>query len=106
MIEPPSRITRWFSFCVKVTENFHGNLIHIYIHCFHISTKQSTYSVKPKDVAYFSEVVVTTSKLFKLEKIDSLLTLVIPVMIPLSIYGLVLKAELNKLLAKDKLMTG
>ena len=36
-------------------------------------------SVNPKAVAYLSEVVVTTVRLFKSEKMDSLLTLVIPV---------------------------
>ena len=36
-------------------------------------------AVKPKQFAYFPEVVVTTSRLFKSEKMDSLLILVIPV---------------------------
>ena len=38
-------------------------------------------SVNPKQSAYGSEVVVITTKLFKSEKIDSLLILVIPVRI-------------------------
>ena len=45
---------------------------------------RKTSSVKPKDVAYSSEVVVTTFRLFKSEKMDSLLILVMPVMIPQS----------------------
>ena len=49
----------------------------------------------------FFEVVVTTAKLFKSEKIDSLLTLVIPVITARSKYGFVLNIELNKLLVKD-----
>ena len=48
-----------------------------------------------------SDVVVTTSGLLRSENIDSLLTLVIPVIIPLSRYGLVLNVELNILLVKD-----
>ena len=43
--------------------------------------------VKPKESVYLSEVVVTTSRLFRSEKMDSLLILVIPVMIALSKYG-------------------
>ena len=57
-------------------------------------------SVNPNAVAYLSEVVVTTSRLFKSEKIDSLLTLVIPVIIPRSSHGFVLKVELKRLLVK------
>ena len=37
-----------------------------------------------KEEAYFSDVVVTTSRLFRSEKMDSLLTLVIPVISPRS----------------------
>ena len=40
---------------------------------------QTSSCVKPKESSYFSEVVVTSSKLFKSEKSDSLLTRVIPV---------------------------
>ena len=45
---------------------------------------------------YFFDVVVTTSRLLRSEKMDSLLTLVIPVMIALSRYGFVLNVEFNK----------
>ena len=65
----------------------------------HSSKAANTYSsVKPKEVAYLSEVVVTTSRLFRSENIDSLLTRVIPVMMARSSHGLVLNAELNMLL--------
>ena len=64
------------------------------IPCSSIAAKTSS-SVKPKDVAYSSDVVVTTFRLFRSEKIDSLLTLVIPVMIPRSRDGLVLNVLLK-----------
>ena len=58
-------------------------------------------SVNPKLSAYISDVVVTTARLFKSEKMDSLLTRVIPVIIALSRYGLVLNVELNRFLVNE-----
>ena len=58
-------------------------------------------SVNPKKSAYFSEVIVTTSRLFRSEKIDSLLTRVIPVMIARSRKGFVLNVELKRTLMKS-----
>ena len=66
------------------------------------SASNTSSSVKPNEVAYFSEVVVTTSRLFRSEKIDSLLTLVIPVMSPLSRYGFVYDPPCNQ---SDRAMT-
>ena len=59
---------------------------------------KTSVSVKPKAVAYRSDVVVTTVRLFRSEKMDSLLTLVIPVMTARSKEGLVLKVLLNSAL--------
>ena len=58
-------------------------------------------SVKPKQSAYLSDVVVTTSRWFRSEKMDSLLTLVIPVIIARSSHGFVLNVALNRLLVKE-----
>ena len=66
---------------------------------FSIDSKTS-FSVKPKQSAYCSDVVVTTTRLFKSEKTDSFETLVIPVIIARSIYGLVLKVEFSNPLIK------
>ena len=57
-------------------------------------------SVKPNDSAYSSDVVVTTFRLFRSEKMDSVLTRVIPVIMARSSHGFVLKVELNRLLVK------
>ena len=57
-------------------------------------------SVKPKEVAYSSEVVVTTFRLFKSEKMDSLLTHVMPVMTARSSQGFVLKVALKSVRIK------
>ncbi len=65
------------------------------------SAVKTSGSVKPKEVAYLADVVVMTSMLFKSEKMDSLLTLVMPVMIPRSRYGFVLNVALNRLLVKE-----
>ena len=51
------------------------------------NAENTSSSVKPYTSAYFTEVVVTTSILLKSENRDSLLTLVIPVIRPLSIAG-------------------
>ena len=61
--------------------------------------------VKPKIVAYLLEVVVTTSRLFKSEKILSLLTFVIPVKIARPKNGFVLKVELNKFLVNATILS-
>ena len=53
----------------------------------------TSFCVKPNLSSYFFEVVVTTSRLLRSEKMDSLLTLVIPVIIALSRYGLEDKKE-------------
>ena len=57
-------------------------------------------SVNPKLDSYSSDVVVTTFKLFKSENTDSFDTLVMPVIIALSRYGLVLNVALKKFLIK------
>lgn len=62
------------------------------------SARKTSRSVKPNAVAYFSEVVVTTSRLFRPEKILSLEILVMPVINPRYRYGLVLKVLLKRLL--------
>ena len=64
-------------------------------------------SVNPNEALYFSEVVVTTSRLFKSENTDSnasqeaMLMRVIPVIIALSSQGLVLNEELKIPLIKE-----
>ena len=54
--------------------------------------------VKPKAVLYLSEVVVTTARLLRSENIDSLETLVMPVITARSRYGFVLNVALKRLL--------
>ena len=60
------------------------------------STEKTSFSVNPKLVSYFCDIVVTMSRLFKSENILSFETLVIPVIMALSRYGFVLKVELKK----------
>ena len=48
-------------------------------YCFSSICLSAASAVKPKLSPYLSEVAVTTSSLFRSEKIDSLLTLVMPV---------------------------
>ena len=61
----------------------------------------TSYSVNPNESSYISELVVTTLRLLRSENIDSLLTLVIPVITALSRYIFILKVELNRLLMNE-----
>ncbi len=63
--------------------------------------EKTSSSVNPKQEAYLFELIVTTLRLFKSENMDSLLTLVIPVITACSRYGLVLNVALNRFLVKE-----
>ena len=65
------------------------------------SAAKVSFSVNPKQSAYLSFIDVITFRLFRSEKIDSLDTLVIPVMTARSRCLLDLNVALNRLRIKD-----
>ena len=65
------------------------------------SASKVSFSVNPKQSAYLPFIDVITFRLFRSEKIDSLDTLVIPVMTARSRYLLDLNVALNRLRIKD-----